>query len=220
MPPPTTVDQSLLSLIQAQFGSTNFGQFQAIRYTWWSKLTYAQAGANEFAFFSDVVGQNSVTLAQTNMTRSNSFSQRAFLVRSLRTQFYMAASTMAGATVAATYLGVTHDVVNSNSSLEWKIADKVYLQLGQPLVYAPFGSGVTHNAISAMQPSTSALNIIAYGQAAAGGPDIYVCEPPQLIEAETVFTIKINYPTAVALNSSTTGVIGCYLDGVVFRPQQ
>lgn len=212
------MDQTLLQQIQAQYGSGIVGSMQALRYVYYSKQAYGTAGSTKFSFFGDVVGQNGVTETTTNMVRANSFSQRAFLIRSIRTHLFFPASTMqvAATSPATGYLGALHDVSNSASLLRFTIQDKEYIKVAEPLLYMPFGSGLTDNVIQ-FSPATATL-ASSYGTIAPRKDDIYVLDPPQLIEAEVTFNITIEFNAAVTV--ATAGTIGCFLDGILFRPIQ
>ena len=215
---PDTLDQQILAVVQQQFGSSNFDKFQAIRYVWYSKQTYPAAGSTSLSFFGDVVGQNSVTNATTNMTRANSFSQRYFLMRAIRTHFYMNSTVMNDtASMANTYLAVAHNVVESASWLTFSIQDKEYLKIANPLSYMPYGGGFVGNV---MQGEVSTNKYCSYGTVGPRKDDVFVLEPPQLIEAETTFKFTIEWSSAVALPGANTGTIGIWIDGIVFRPLQ
>lgn len=213
-------ENALLQDIQARYGSGVVGGFQALRFVYYSKQTYSTAGSTNFNFFGDVLGQNGVTITTTNMTRANSFPQRAFLVRAIRTNLYFPSSFMqvASSSPATGYLGALNDVVNSSSVLTWKIQDKDYLQIAQPLAYCPFGSGIRDNVINTVFPSTATLANNSFGTVSPQKDDIFILDPPQYIEAEVTFQLSIQFAAAVAV--ATAGTIGCFLDGILFRPIQ
>lgn len=214
-----TQDQLLADQIQSQYGSAKFGQLQGLRYVFYSKQTYPQAGTTSLDFFGDVVGQNGIGKESTNMVRSKSFSQRMFLLRAIRCQFFVASANIQAATIAATDLGIKNSVINSASYSVFSIQDKEYNTIAQPLAYMPFASGFTTSAVAAFAGST-ATPCLGHGDVGSRKDDAYVLDPPQLIEAEVVFNFTINFATAVALPAGITGTVGVYFDGILFRPVQ
>lgn len=213
-----TVDQQLLAIIQSKFGSSNFGSFSAVRWPWYDSLSYATAGTTELAFFGNVVGSAGITAFSTNMTRANSFSQRYFLLRSIQTHIFFPSSTIGAANIGATYLGQLNDVCNSNHIFQFKIADKDFMQQMQPLLTMPLGSGIGENAINMLAGASATANFWSYGNVSPNRNNIFVLDPPQIIEAETTFTMKILWQTAVTV--TTAGTVRMIIDGIVFRPTQ
>lgn len=209
-------DQNFLAALQAQYGSWIVGGVQVVRYAYYSKQTYSTAGSTSYSFFGDVVGQNGVTEFTTNMTRANSFSQRDMLIRAIRTQLYFPASTIkvAAAAVTTGYLGMLHDVSHSASLLRLKIQDKEYLKIAEPLLYMPFGSGID-SAVASYSLASAADGSMSYGVIGPRKDDVFIYDPPQLIESEVVFNLTIEYNAAVSV--TTAGVIAVFLDGIVFR---
>lgn len=214
----TSTDDQVIAAIQSKYGSALFGQLQGLRYVFYSKQTYPTAGSTSFDFFGDVVGQNGIGKETTNMVRSKSFSQRMFLLRAIRCQFFIPGSNIGGTSgISSTYLPVVHDVINSASYSVFSIQDKEYNTIAQPLGYMPYGSGFGSAAIGLNGTATTAAS---FGNVGVRKDDVYVLDPPQLIEAEVVFNFSINFPTAVTLPTGVTGTIGVYFDGILFRPVQ
>ena len=218
--PGNVSDRALIDSIQARYGSAIFDGVQVIRNTYYSFQTYPTAGSTSFSFFGDVVGQNGVTKFQTNMKRANSFSQRMFLIKTIRTLFTLPSSTLTAANLSYddTMLSLLNNIAaNGAHVFAFQIQDKEYLQVTNPLLYFPFGSGVIASTPKVEQ-AVAADQATSYGVISPRKDDIFMMDPPQLLESEVTFNMNIDFQTAIPV--PVAGRIGMIIDGLEFRPIQ
>jgi len=87
--------ESIISAASQKFGVIDYSRWQAIRWQWYSYITYPSAGASTLNFFGQVAGQvisgtNVVTLQDTNLPKAGSFGQTHFQLKSISTDIQIA----------------------------------------------------------------------------------------------------------------------------------
>lgn len=177
--------------------------------------TYAQAGQTILNFFQLPVGQNSKTLADTNLTSQGSFpANQMFLAQRIEVDFIPGnVASATGAIVAAN----TNDVklVGESGFLQFSIGTKEYYT-GAPLKRFPTNNGI--GGLVALSDTTTA----AAARVTKIDAPYIVGHPcgikPVMIPSNETFGVTLNWPTAVAV--SVAGRIGVRLGGVWFRRSQ
>jgi hypothetical protein len=82
--------ESIISAASQKFGVIDYTRWQAIRWQWYSYITYPSAGTTELNFFGQVAGQAGVTLQDTNLPKAGSFGQTHFQLKSISTDIQIA----------------------------------------------------------------------------------------------------------------------------------
>lgn len=239
-----TQSDTVISAASQRFGVIDYSRWQAIRWQWYSYITYTEAATppTEFNFFGNVVGQGTTTLADTNLPKAGSFGQTHFLLKSISTDIKVKDNDVEGFTLAnianidtfataSDYLGgfVQAGVLQLN------IGARPFATVPKPFQYCP-PPGNQPDAENSYVNQLSAVPNISTPQV-TGLPfvnqtrcrkNVYVCDPNILIEAEQQFDVKISFPSG-AIPLIATGVyddttnplkIGVVLDGVLLRPMQ
>lgn len=234
--------QAIISAAAGRFGTIDYSRWQAIRWQWYSYVTYPLAGASELNFFGNVAGQAGVTLADTNLPKAGSFGQTHFLLKTISTNIKIPQNdltlfnraniaTIDAQTLASDYL---NGFVQAGV-LEFNIGARPFAVIPKPFQYAP-GCGTEPNFANAYVNDPGAAPL---GDVVVGTPVVtqtqtkancYVCDPNILIEAEQQFDVRIRFPsglvpviaTGPVTNASVaqTLKIGVVLDGVLLRPMQ
>jgi hypothetical protein len=219
--------QQVVAQLQALYGSMNPNSLQFLRKSWWSYLPYPNAGASQFNFFGQALGNGATTSVDTNMPLAGTFGTSAFLIKSIEFSVqidtaYVADYTGLDATMlAADYLngfvqaGVFQFYINS----------KLFSQINKPFLYAPEGDGAI-KLLSAGQVSVTTDRYPSVDLSRRSDA-VYIMDPEIFIEAQTNFQCAITYESGpvpfIAQTLVTAGMtprIGCRLDGIVFRPTQ
>jgi len=230
----------IISGLATRFGSIDYTQFQSVRWTFYSYVTYPEAGATTLNFFGTTPGTPNITLEDTNIPRTGSFGQQHFLVKSISTGVKIASNNLSGydgsdaSTLFSDYLlGFFNAGV-----LNFSIGARPFLQLPKPFQYAPQGAGAYRarnagltsmvgtggppTALSAMVSDTPFVQQTRYRRNAL------ILDPNILIEAEQQFAISIDYPSGLVpvigtgITDDTTNPlkVGVFLEGVLLRPLQ
>ena len=236
--------ESIISAASQKFGVIDYSRWQAIRWQWYSYVTYPSAGSTELNFFGQVAGQAGVTLQDTNLPKAGSFGQTHFQLKSISTDIQIAVNDVDGFTranqasldtraLASDYLGgfVQAGVLN------FSVGSRPFATIVKPFQYAPPpGSPLDLSNTYANQIS-AAPNPAAGASAVVGVPwvtqtkmrsNVYFTDPNILIEAEQQFNVKLNFPSGVVpvlasnvVNDSTNPLkVGIILDGLLLRPVQ
>lgn len=238
-----TQSDSVISAASQRFGVIDYSRWQAIRWQWYSYVTYPETPTtNVFNFFGNVVGQAGITLADTNLPKAGSFGQTHFLLKTISTDIKIKNNELDGFTranqatldqqsLASDYLaGFVQAGV-----LQLNIGSRPFAQVPKPFQYCPppgnqpdFDNSYVNQLLAV--PATGSANVV-------GLPDVeqtrfrknvYVTDPNILIEAEQQFDVTISFPSgiipviATAVTDDTTNPlkIGVILDGVLLRPMQ
>jgi len=236
--------ESIISAASQKFGVIDYSRWQAIRWQWYSYVTYPSAGATELNFFGQVAGQAGVTLQDTNLPKAGSFGQTHFQLKSISTDIQIAVNDVDGFTranqatldtraIASDYLGgfVQAGVLN------FSVGARPFATVVKPFQYAP-PPGSPLDLANTYVNQISAAPVPAAGAAQVVGvpwvtqtkmrSNVYFTDPNILIEAEQQFNVKLSFPSGVVpvlatnvVNDSTNPLkVGVILDGLLLRPVQ
>ncbi len=236
--------ESIISAASQKFGVIDYTRWQAIRWQWYSYVTYPSAGTTELNFFGQVAGQAGVTLQDTNLPKAGSFGQTHFQLKSISTDIQIAVNDVDGFTranqatidtraLASDYIGgfVQAGVLN------FSVGARPFATIVKPFQYAP-PPGSPLDLESTYVNQISVAPVPAAGAAQVVGvpwvtqtkmrSNVYFTDPNILIEAEQQFNVKLNFPSGVVpvlatnvVNDSTNPLkVGVILDGLLLRPVQ
>ena len=238
-----TQSESVISAASQRFGVIDYSRWQAIRWQWYSYVTYPETPAtNVFNFFGNVVGQAGITLADTNLPKAGSFGQTHFLLKTISTDIKIKNNDLDGftranqatldqQTLASDYLaGFVQAGV-----LQLNIGSRPFAQVPKPFQYCPppgnqpdFDNSYVNQLLAV--PTTGTSNVVGLPdvQQTRFRKNVYVTDPNILIEAEQQFDVTISFPsgiipviaTAVTDDTNNPLKIGVILDGVLLRPMQ
>ena len=237
--------EQIISAASQRYGVIDYSRWQAIRWQWYSYVTYPLAGASELNFFGNVAGQTGVTLQDTNMTKAGSFGQTHFQLKSISTDIRIANDANDGFTAAnqATLDTFTtaSDFLNGfvqTGVLNFSIGARPFATIPKPFQYAPpSGSPLDFENSYANQitaaPSVASIQVVGLPQVAQTSlrSNVYFVDPNILIEAEQQFNVNISFPSGAVpvLATQVTNIpvananpykIGIILDGLLLRPMQ
>ena len=236
--------ESIISAASQKFGVIDYTRWQAIRWQWYSYITYPSAGSTELNFFGQVAGQAGVTLQDTNLPKAGSFGQTHFQLKSISTDIQIASNDVDGFTranqatidtraTASDFIGgfVQAGVLNFN------VGARPFATIVKPFQYAPPpGSPLDYDNTYVNQ--ISAAPVPAAGAAQVVGvpwitqtkmrSNVYFVDPNILIEAEQQFNVSLQFPSGIVpvlatnvVNDSTNPLkVGVILDGLLLRPVQ
>jgi len=219
--------ESIISAASQKFGVIDYSRWQAIRWQWYSYITYPTAGTGELNFFGQVAGQTGVTLQDTNLPKAGSFGQTHFQLKSISTDIQLAVNDEDGFTrfnqatidtraLATDFLG---GFVQAGV-LQFSVGARPFATIPKPFQYAPPpGSPLDYDntyvnqfvASTAATPgfavNPSATAVAANRSAMVTGlpwvtqtkvrNNVYFVDPNILIEAEQQFTVKLSYPSGL-----------------------
>ena len=236
--------ESIISAASQKFGVIDYSRWQAIRWQWYSYVTYPTAGASELNFFGQVAGQAGVTLQDTNLPKAGSFGQTHFQLKSISTDIQIASNDVDGFTranqatldtraLASDFLG---GFVQAGV-LRFSVGARPFATIVKPFQYAPPpGSPLDYDNTYVNQ--ISAAPVPAAGAAQVVGvpwitqtkmrSNVYFVDPNILIEAEQQFNVSLQFPSGIVpvlatnvVNDSTNPLkVGVILDGLLLRPVQ
>jgi hypothetical protein len=220
---------------------TNPSQSEVVRQRLYDYQLYPTAGATQFAFFQQPIGQgitsavggtvgSGKTQWDTNMELGGTLpSGKAFLIESIEV-FFMPGSVSTSntftpikplefnATASATVGGQLADVNSFYQSgmLELNILSKNYLR-ETPLIAFPPKTQFNLDVGISSNSATTAVNV-AENMRAAGRP--YYIDPTIALQPAVNFEVLIRFPAAVATPSGFNGRVGVILDGYFMRASQ
>ena len=236
--------ESIISAASQKFGVIDYTRWQAIRWQWYSYITYPSAGATELNFFGQVAGQAGVTLQDTNLPKAGSFGQTHFQLKSISTDIQIASNDVDQFTranqasidtraLASDFLG---GFVQAGV-LRFSVGARPFATIIKPFQYAPPpGSPLDYDNTYVNQ--ISAAPVPAAGAAQVVGvpwitqtkmrSNVYFVDPNILIEAEQQFNVSLQFPSGIVpvlatnvVNDSTNPLkVGVILDGLLLRPVQ
>jgi len=236
--------ESIISAASQKFGVIDYTRWQAIRWQWYSYITYPSAGATELNFFGQVAGQAGVTLQDTNLPKAGSFGQTHFQLKSISTDIQIASNDVDTFTranqasidtraLASDFLG---GFVQAGV-LRFSVGARPFATIIKPFQYAPPpGSPLDYDNTYVNQ--ISAAPVPAAGAAQVVGvpwitqtkmrSNVYFVDPNILIEAEQQFNVSLQFPSGIVpvlatnvVNDSTNPLkVGVILDGLLLRPVQ
>lgn len=238
-----TQSESVISAASQRFGVIDYSRWQAIRWQWYSYVTYPETPTtNVFNFFGNVVGQAGITLADTNLPKAGSFGQTHFLLKTISTDIKIKNNDLDGFTNANSATLDTRALASDFLAgfvqagvLQLNIGSRPFAQVPKPFQYCPppgnqpdFDNSYV-NQLTAV-PSTGSVNVVGLPdvQQTRFRKNVYVTDPNILIEAEQQFDVTISFPsgiipviaTNVVNDTSNPLKIGVILDGVLLRPMQ
>ena len=239
--------ESIISAASQKFGVIDYSRWQAIRWQWYSYVTYPAAGATELNFFGQVAGQAGVTLQDTNLPKAGSFGQTHFQLKSISTDIQIAQNDVDGFTranidtidtraLASDFLG---GFVQAGL-LRFNVGSRPFATIVKPFQYAPPpGSPLDYDNTYVNQIS-AAPNPAVGATAVSGVPwvtqtkmrsNVYFVDPNILIEAEQQFSVSLQFPSGAVPVLATNVIniggananpikVGVVLDGLLLRPVQ
>jgi hypothetical protein len=236
--------ESIISAASQKFGVIDYSRWQAIRWQWYSYVTYPSAGTTELNFFGQVAGQAGVTLQDTNLPKAGSFGQTHFQLKSISTDIQIAVNDVDGFTranqatldtraIASDYLGgfVQAGVLN------FSVGARPFATVVKPFQYAPppgspldLANTYVNQIIAAPVPAAGAAQVVGvpWVTQTKMRSNVYFVDPNILIEAEQQFNVKLSFPSGAVpvlatnvVNDSTNPLkVGVILDGLLLRPVQ
>lgn len=230
---------SAIRYLAKNYGSADYQNWQAIPWQFYSYVSYGTAGASTYTFFADAVGTNSTNRQLTNMPKAGSFGQQHFLMKRLRTSYFVPnpeQDSWNGTDAETLYSDFVNGLFQAGY-LNFDIQNKSFIQLPKPFLYAGLDAGpdrTYYAGIEALTLSEATPNtLLTYRShspfASLNSKDNqnYVVDPNILIEAEQNFSCSIDYPSG-ALAPVATGIIdgatafyiGVILEGLILRPIQ
>lgn len=236
--------ESIISAASQRFGVIDYTRWQAIRWQWYSYVTYPSAGATQLTFFGQVAGQAGVTLQDTNLPKAGSFGQTHFQLKSISTDIQIAANDVDGFTranqatldtraLASDYLGgfVQAGVLN------FSVGARPFATIVKPFQCAPppgspldLGNSYVNQISAAPIPAAGAAQVsgVPWVTQTKMRSNVYFTDPNILIEAEQQFTVTLDFPSGVVpvlatnvVNDTTNPLkVGVIFDGLLLRPVQ
>lgn len=205
-------------------------EYEVTRQSLYDFLTYDSAGQTSLTFFQQPIGQASKTIADTNLELAGQLpAPKFFLVESIEIQLFPGVDpvTVTNATDSpnAVESEFTNDVysVAESGSLDFFIGSKSYLQEA-PLGRFPPKTRLQPEFAASIQSreatATDSSNQLKMDYAAFCGRPYFLDPYKILIPPTQNFTVRLAWPSAVALPSGQDARIGVVLDGVLYRLSQ
>jgi hypothetical protein len=236
--------ESIISAASQRFGVIDYSRWQAIRWQWYSYVTYPEVGTGELNFFGQVAGQAGVTLQDTNLPKAGSFGQTHFQLKSISTDIQIAnnnvddftranIATLDTRALASDYLlGFVQAGV-----LNFSVGARPFATIPKPFQYAPppgspldLDNTYVNQISAAPVPAAGASQVVGvpWVTQTKMRSNVYFVDPNILIEAEQQFNVKISFPsgnvpilaTNVVDDTTNPVKIGVILDGLLLRPVQ
>jgi hypothetical protein len=233
---PSNNSQRSLQILQGKYGSADYSNWQSVRRRFYSFITYPEAGQAVLTFFGSALGQNGITLEQTNMPKAGSFGQVHFLLKSIATAIKINTwpLTAYDGTDASTLFSDFIMGFVQAGEMDFSINQRPFAQIPKPFLYAPpfhgseqvFSAGVLN--LTAGTPVTVFIGPPPYCTQTRNKDGIYQVDPNIMIEAEQQFSMSISFPsglvpvlgTGVTDDTTNPLKVGVILDGIEFRPLQ
>ena len=236
--------ESIISAASQRFGVIDYSRWQAIRWQWYSYVTYPEVGTGELNFFGQVAGQAGVTLQDTNLPKAGSFGQTHFQLKSISTDIQIGNNNVDDFTRANQATLDTQALASDfllgfvqAGVLNFSVGARPFATIPKPFQYAP-PPGSPLDLENSFVNQISAAPVPAVGAAQVVGvpwvtqtkmrSNVYFVDPNILIEAEQQFNVKISFPsgnvpilaTNVVDDTTNPVKIGVILDGLLLRPVQ
>jgi hypothetical protein len=236
--------ESIISAASQRFGVIDYSRWQAIRWQWYSYVTYNEAGVGELNFFGQVAGQAGVTLQDTNLPKAGSFGQTHFQLKSISTDIQIGSNDVDGFT-RANYATLDTRALASDylmgfvqaGVLQFSVGARPFATIPKPFQYAPppgspldLENSYVNQISAAPVPAVGAAQVVGVPWATQTKmrSNVYFVDPNILIEAEQQFNVKISFPsgnvpilaTNVVDDTTNPVKIGVILDGLLLRPVQ
>lgn len=226
----------IIQALQQKFGSADWSQWSMHRWCFYDYVRLTNAGVSSLSFFvnprgsTDPVSSAAKTSEQTNMDKSRSFGQVYYMINQVRTHIHILPKNrqLSGISsdadvITTTYTDMMYEM-NQLAGMGVLIMDvlaKRYMEIEQPFRACPPGMGVTIGQHASAQTTEA-----AWWQQDIGSRNLRNFTPPQIIEPEQTFDLKIDFPNAntpsiPTVSSAAPKVdIGVIFDGYIMRPAQ
>ena len=224
-----TQSQQVLRSLQANFGTMQLGNYQAVRRQFYSYIPYG-AGATQYNFFGSAVGNLGQNAQLTNLPTAGSFGTSSFLVKQIRCKYYVNGNVnTASFTGTDATSGLYADLLNGffqAGVLQLIVNAKTFVTINKPFLNAPASDG-RGELISTGTYSTTNTQF-PYADMSRRSENSYMVDPEIFIAAQQNFSLNITYPSGIippictnpAFATTTIGFVGVSLDGIEFRPVQ
>jgi len=221
--------------IAKTYGTMAKGKLQTQRKQFYSYVPYPLAGSSQLNFFGQAIGNNGVTIEQTNLPVQGSFGTSSFIVKGIALKYKILNQNLVA------YNGTTPDATTFSSEIlgglfgagvaELVINAKSYLQVTKPFHQLPPADGrirtFTAGSVSAFVDAEPDVTLSSRAE------NKYICDPEIFIAAQQNFSFTISYPSGLVpvlassiINSAAgtpgtnTLYVGVVLDGIEIRPVQ
>ena len=224
-----TQSQQVLRSLQANFGTMQLGNYQAVRRQFYSYIPYG-AGATQYNFFGSAVGNLGQNAQLTNLPTAGSFGTSSFLVKQIRCKYYVNGNvntnTYAGTDATS---GLYADLLNGffqAGVLQLIVNAKTFVTINKPFLNAPASDGRGELVSTGTYSTTNTK--FPYADMSRRSENSYMVDPEIFIAAQQNFSLNITYPSGIippictnpAFATTTIGFVGVSLDGIEFRPVQ
>ncbi len=222
-----TRSESIERQIAKTYGTMAAGQLQSQRKQFYSYVQYPLAGSSQLNFFGQAIGNNGVTVEQTNMPVQGSFGTSSFIIKGISLKYKILDQNLAAYngldtnTFATEILG---GLFNAGVA-ELTVNAKSYLQVTKPFHQLPPADGRIRT-YSAGQVSVS-VDVEPDVTLSSRSENKYICDPEIFIAAQQNFAFSISYPSGLVpvratniITSSNILYVGVVLDGIELRPVQ
>lgn len=224
-----TQSQQVLRSLQANFGTMQLGNYQAVRRQFYSYIPYG-AGNTQYNFFGSAVGNVGQNSQLTNLPTAGSFGTSSFLVKQVRCKYYINGNVNAASfTGTDATSGLFADLVNGffqAGVLQLVVNAKTFVTINKPFLNAPASDGRSELISNGTYSTTNSQ--FPYADLSRRSQNSYMVDPEIFIAAQQNFSLNITYPSGViapictnpAFATTTIGYVGVSLDGIEFRPVQ
>lgn len=232
----------VLTVLQARFGSADWNQWHIYRQPMYDYVRYNDAGVTSQSFFSvplgntDPVSALPKTLEQTNMNKPGSIGQNYFIAQEIRCDARLLPKGRQASALSSDTDLLSTTITNAASKftellrrgvLTWVIGDKTFQVIQRPFVECPPGFGVDHIHHAYRMLAGVIGEPTIFVTANPHRKNVWALTPPQLIEPEQTFTMRIDYPDGTSpvftslVNSADIRLeLGILLDGYIARAAQ
>ena len=234
--------ESIISAASQKFGVIDYSRWQAIRWQWYSYVTYPEVGTGELNFFGQVAGQAGVTLQDTNLPKAGSFGQTHFQLKSISTDIQIGVNDEDGFTRANQATLDTRAFASDYLAgfvqagvLQFSVGARPFATIPKPFQYAPppgspldLDNSYVNQISAAPNPGGIGVVGLPWVTQTKVRNNVYFVDPNILIEAEQQFNVKVSFPsgnvpilaTNVVDDTTNPVKIGVILDGLLLRPVQ
>ena len=234
--------ESIISAASQRFGVIDYSRWQAIRWQWYSYVTYPEVGTGELNFFGQVAGQAGVTLQDTNLPKAGSFGQTHFQLKSISTDIQIGVNDEDGFTRANQATLDTRAFASDYLAgfvqagvLQFSVGARPFATIPKPFQYAPppgspldLDNSYVNQISAAPNPGGIGVVGLPWVTQTKVRNNVYFVDPNILIEAEQQFNVKVSFPsgnvpilaTNVVDDTTNPVKIGVILDGLLLRPVQ
>jgi hypothetical protein len=226
-----TQSQQVLRSLQANFGTMQLGNYQAVRRQFYSYVPYA-TGGTQYNFFGSAIGNTGQNSQLTNLPTAGSFGTSSFLVKQIRCKYYINGSVSTatwGSAHTDASSGLYADMLNgffTAGVLQLVVNAKTFVTIQKPFLNAPASDGRSELIGSGTYATTTFS--FPYADLSRRSENSYMVDPEIFIAAQQNFSLSITYPSGAipaictnpAFATTTIGYVGVSLDGIEFRPVQ